>query len=65
VLFIRVLGNARRLFAEYLNEDWSPSPQPAGNSQVTADSISFYCIFSWRAIVFVGVGHSFSPIGDF
>jgi len=24
----RVLGQARRLFAEYLNEDWSPSPQP-------------------------------------
>lgn len=25
----RVLGQARRLFAEYLNEDWTPSPQPA------------------------------------
>jgi len=24
----RVLGQARRLFAEYLNEDWTPSPQP-------------------------------------
>lgn len=24
----RVLSHARRLFAEYLNEDWSPSPQP-------------------------------------
>jgi len=30
----RVLGHARRLFAEYLNEDWTPSPQPASVSQV-------------------------------
>lgn len=29
----RVLGHARRLFAEYLNEDWTPSPQP-GTGQV-------------------------------
>ena len=30
----RVLCHARRLFAEYLNEDWTPSPQPASGSQV-------------------------------
>eukprot|EP00092_Neocalanus_flemingeri_P026347 GFUD01028562.1.p1 GENE.GFUD01028562.1~~GFUD01028562.1.p1 ORF type:complete len:758 (+),score=208.87 GFUD01028562.1:1221-3494(+) len=30
----RVLGHARRLFAEYLNEDWTPSPQPATNGQL-------------------------------
>ena len=31
----RVLVHARRLFAEYLNEDWSPSPQQPSASQVT------------------------------
>ncbi|XP_023342780.1 uncharacterized protein LOC111712415 isoform X2 [Eurytemora carolleeae] len=30
----RVLCTARRMFAEYLNEDWSPSPQPTVSSQV-------------------------------
>ena len=29
----RVLIHARRLFAEYLNEDWTPSPQPNPVSQ--------------------------------
>ena len=36
----RVLSHARRLFAEYLNEDWTPSPQPASVSQVTQTLVS-------------------------
>ena len=41
----RVLVHARRLFAEYLNEDWTPSPQPAGLSQVTPIFIFIFIAF--------------------
>jgi len=29
----KVLNHARRMFAEYLNEDWTPSPQPGPQTQ--------------------------------
>jgi len=29
----KVLNHARRMFAEYLNEDWTPSPQPGRQTQ--------------------------------
>ena len=35
----RALAQARKLFAEYLNEDWTPSPQPAV-SQVSSNKHS-------------------------
>ena len=39
----RVLSHARRLFAEYLNEDWTPSPQPASVSQVNSNLSQSVC----------------------